>query len=228
MGDAVAGWLLAQLSALVLGAFILAALGYPSGARQEDLSLGAIALLYPPLWIGFVGVPIWVAATKGRGWVEDFRVAVRGWDFPLGIVAGIATQLIVVPLVSWPVLWAAGKSFDDLGAVARELGDKATGTGGAILLFLLVGVGAPIAEELFFRGLVLRSIERRFGTVWAVIGSSVVFGATHFQPLQFAGLTAAGAVFALLVVHTGRLGPAILAHMAFNGIAVANLLWGSM
>ena len=39
---------------------------------------------------------------------------------------------------------------------------------------LIVVVGAPIAEELFFRGLLLRSIEKRFSIVWAIVGSSVM------------------------------------------------------
>src|SRR3546814_13149860 len=83
-----------------------------------------------------------------------------------------------------------------------------------------MGVGvvvvAPVVEELFFRGLLLGTVRERWGTFAAVIGSSVFFGATHFQPLQFAGLTAAGLVFAAAVVKTGRLGSAIEVHVGFN------------
>lgn len=59
-------------------------------------------------------------------------------------------------------------------------------------------------------------MQRRWSTPVAVAGSSAFFGATHFQPLQFAGLTLAGAVFALAVVRTGRLGSAITVHVGFN------------
>ena len=61
--------------------------------------------------------------------------------------------------------------------------------------------------------------------VWAVVATAVVFGATHFQPLQLLALAGAGAVFALLAVRFDRLGPAIIAHMAFNAVTVINLLW---
>jgi membrane protease YdiL (CAAX protease family) len=186
-----------------------------------------IALQYPPLWLGFVGVPVWAAATKGGGWVRDFRVRLRAIDVPLGLVVGTLAQLVVVPLVSWPVLKLTGTDTEDLGKLARELGEKADSTFGVVLLFVVVAIGAPIAEELFFRGLVLGSLQKRFGAGWAVVGSSVFFGATHFQPLQFAALTAAGVVFALLVVRTGRLGPAIIAHMAFNAVTVIHVVWGS-
>jgi membrane protease YdiL (CAAX protease family) len=133
----------------------------------------------------------------------------------------------LVPLVSLPIIWLAGVDLDKLSQPARELGDKATTPGGIALLFLTVAIGAPLAEELFFRGLVLRAFEKRVGTRWAVAASSVVFGATHFQALQFPALTAAGVVFALLVVTTGRLGPAIFAHMAFNAATVASIVWWS-
>lgn len=225
LGDALAGWVCAYVAAGVMGALILAAFGY-GDATVEELPLSMIALQYPPLWLGFVGVPVWAAATKGRGWIEDFRVRLRPLDVPLGLVVGVVAQLVVVPLVSWPILKATGTDAEDLGKLARELGDKADSSMGVVLLFVIVAVGAPIAEELFFRGLVLRSFENRFGTAWAVVGSSVFFGATHFQPLQFAALTAAGAIFALLTVRTGRLGPAIVAHMAFNAVTVVGVVWG--
>ncbi|MBX3287210.1 MAG: CPBP family intramembrane glutamic endopeptidase [Acidimicrobiales bacterium] len=223
LGDALAGWVFAYVAAGVVGAIVLAAFGY-GDATPDELPLSMIALQYPPLWLGFVGVPIWAAATKGGGWIHDFRVRLRPLDVPLGLVVGVVAQLAVVPLVSWPVLRLTGTDAEDLGRLARDLGDKADSTVGVVLLFVIVAIGAPIAEELFFRGLVLRSFENRFGTAWAVVGSSAFFGATHFQPLQFAALTAAGAIFALLVVRTGRLGPAIVAHMAFNAVTVVSVV----
>jgi uncharacterized protein len=72
---------------------------------------------------------------------------------------------------------------------------------------------------------VLRAFERRLGTVAAVIASSAFFAATHGQPLQFPALFVAGILFAVLVLMTGRLGPAIIAHMAFNVTTVVLLLW---
>lgn len=227
MPDALIGWFVAYTSAALLGALILAAFGYGTDAESvADLPMTMIALQFPPLWLGFVGVPVAVAAVKGTGWIRDFRVWFKAIDLPVGIVAGIGAQLILVPLVSAPILWLTDTDIEKLSEPARDLGDKANTSLGIFLLFAMVAIGAPIAEELFFRGLLLRSIEKRFGTTWAVIGSSVAFGATHFQPLQFAALTAAGLVFALLTVRKDRLGPAIVAHMAFNAVTVAVLVWG--
>lgn len=224
LGDALVGWMIAYSSAAILGGLVMALAGYADTPRDE-LPMTAIALTYPPLWLGFIGVPWLVTRVKGNGLIRDLHLRVAPRDL-LAIPIGLLTQFPLVPLVSWPVLELTGKTAEDLGRSATELADKAaTSTGGSILLILVVVIGAPIAEEIFFRGLLLRAFERRFGTVIAVIASSVIFGITHFQPLQFPALTVAGVVFALLAVRARRLGPAILAHMAFNGLTVVNLLW---
>jgi hypothetical protein len=178
-----------------------------------------------PTWIAFVAVVIFVGNRKGNGWVRDFHVALRGVDVPLGIIAGVVTQFVLVPAISYPILKLSGQDADDLAKPARELADKVHGAGGALLLLLVVGVIAPIAEELFFRGLLFRALEKRWDRWWALGLSSAFFAATHFQPLQFLPLAAAGAVFGYLVIRTDRLGPAIVAHMAFNISTVVVLLW---
>lgn len=226
MGDAIGGWLLAYLSASLLGAVLYAAAGYSAEElRAGELPLTMIALGYPPLWLGFVGVPIWAAATKGNGWIRDFRANWAPRRLPSAALIGVATQLLVVPLVSLPMLWLTDTTSEELGRPARELSEKAHGAGGIILFILIVGICAPVAEELFFRGLVMRSLEKRFGTGWAVVLSSVVFGATHFQFLQFPALTCAGLVFAWLVVRSDSLWSGVVGHMTFNMVTVVSLIW---
>lgn len=221
--DAAIGWVVAQCCALVLGTVVLAATGNV-GKTSAELSLGVTAVLTATLWVGFIGVPLLVAATKGRGLVADFRVRIQAIDVPIGAVAGLAAQFLLVPLLALPVIWLSGTSFDELGEPAQRLADKASTPAEVLVFFLFVGIGAPIAEEIFFRGLLLRSIEKRFGTTVGLVGSSVLFGATHFQALQFLPLVGAGLVFGYLTVRSGRLGPGIVAHMAFNTATVVLLV----
>ena len=95
------------------------------------------------------------------------------------------------------------------------------------MLAVVVIVGAPIVEELFFRGLVLRSLQRRFGDAWSVIASAGVFGLAHLSTsgaaLQLPALVALGLILAVLALRTGRLGPGIFAHGAFNAVTVVAL-----
>jgi membrane protease YdiL (CAAX protease family) len=216
------GFVAVFLLGAVVGGLVLAIAGYDT---YDDAPLAVIALSNLGLWGGFLGVPILVSARLGNGWVRDFSVALRAIDVPVAAVAGFLAQLLMVPLVSWPFIELAGKTADDLSEPARELADKATGAAGPLVFLLMVGVLAPIAEEVFFRGFALRALERRIGTVGGLIASSAFFAATHGQPLQAPALFVAGMLFGWLVVRTGRLGPAIVAHMAFNITTVVALLW---
>lgn len=221
LGDAFGGLLLANVIAVVVGGLILAATGNES-VESEDLSLVLVAVLQIPLWVGYLGAPMWASRRKGNGLAQDFGFRQRAIDVPVGLAAGIATQLALIPLLYVPIFWLTGEQ--DLSGPARELTDRATDPLGVALLVAIVVIGAPIIEELFFRGLFLRSVERRLGTGWAVAITSIVFGAIHLQILQFPALAFAGLVFALLTVRSGRLGPAIWDHVGFNGVAVATLV----
>jgi len=90
-------------------------------------------------------------------------------------------------------------------------------------LAIVVVVGAPVVEELFFRGLVLRSLQRRFGDVWAVVGSAMLFGVAHFEPLQLPALVGLGVVLGVMAVYNKRLGPSIFAHAGFNLVTMIAL-----
>ena len=97
---------------------------------------------------------------------------------------------------------------------------------------LTVGLLAPVAEELFFRGLLYGSIRKRGDSarnqkliVWtSVIISSAIFSAIHFQLLLFPALFVVGMIFALIYERSQRLAPAIWAHIGFNATTLFSLL----
>lgn len=228
VGDALLGLLVANAAALFIGAAILSAAGYVEEGADGELPLTMIAVLQIPLWAGYLGMPLYAAKRKGNGVVADFGLRMQGWDVLRGLGAGLGTQIIAIPLLYlliFAITDALGWDYDqDLSAAARELTDKATDPVGVVLLVLVVAIAAPIIEELFFRGLLLRAIEKRSGPTWALGVSSLVFGAVHLQLLQFPALTLIGLVLGWLTLRYGRLGPAIWAHIAFNAVAVISLL----
>ena len=177
------------------------------------------------LWLGLVGVPVWAVARKGTSLREDLGLWMTARDVPLGLALGAALQLVAVPLLYLPILWFTGDQ--DVGAEARELVDTATGVPGVVLLFLIVGLGAPVAEELFYRGLAQRSFARRIGPRWAIVAAALLFGLMHLQELQFPALVLVGVVCGWLAERSGRLGPAIWTHVGFNLVAAGVLVWGS-
>ena len=222
LGDALAGFAVGIVALAVAGGLWVSLTG------TTKVTPGFFAATEGGLWVGTVGAPVLASRRKGTGDLRrDFGLEVRSVDAGVGVPAGIGSQLLLVPLISLPILWLTGHH--DLSKPAKDVIGVAHGAGSVALLAAVLVIGAPIAEELFFRGLVLRSIQRRFGTspradAWAVGGSAVVFGLVHFEPLQFPALVAFGVVLGILAVRSGRLGPGIWAHAAFNAVTVLILV----
>lgn len=215
LGDAAVGYLVALVASGVLGAAWLSAAG------SDELSLAGLAVAQVGLWAGFLGAPWFAAKRRGSGSLrDDFGLSVRARDALIGVPIGLACQLVLLPLLYLPVSLLVDTS--ELSRPARELTGQAKGPAFVALAGVLI-VGAPIVEELFFRGLLLRSCKRRWGYGGALLASACVFGATHFQLLQFFGLAAFGAILAWLALRYERLGPAIWTHAAFNAVTVVAL-----
>ena len=141
-------------------------------------------------------MPCFAARVKGNGLVRDFGLRIQGRDTLVGTGVGLAKQFVLIPLIYLPIFTLFDVTSEELEEPARGLTDRATDPVGIILLVLIVGLAAPVIEEIFYRGLVFRSLENRFGVWPAIIGSAVIFGASHFQGLQFPALTALGIVLA--------------------------------
>lgn len=223
LGDVAVGWVVVQVFALVWAVGVLVISGR-SGEQLDDLPLSLVAIVQAGLALAFFGVPYVVTSLKGNGLVRDLGLAARWRDLWQGGLAGIGLQVVVVPLLYAPLLWLFDQSVSDLEAPARSLNDRVDGAGGVVLLVLIVGVMAPVFEEIFYRGLVQRALLKRgLSPAWAVAITSVIFAASHLQLLQLPGLLVAGALFGALAVRSGRLGPAIAAHVGFNMVTVVAL-----
>ena len=144
----------------------------------------------------------------------------------LGIPLGVATQFLLIPLLYLPLreLWPDTFDPDRLEERARELADKAGGFD-TVLLVVVVVVGAPLIEELVYRGLLQRSLSVTVGASSGLLLTSILFSLIHFSPIEYPGLLVAGLVFGACVTLTGRLGPAIVTHAAFNAAGLVTVLW---
>lgn len=89
-----------------------------------------------------------------------------------------------------------------------------------LLVFVGVAVIVPIAEELFFRGMLYRWLRTRLNLGFALVISSAIFGAVHFSPISFISLSAVGALCALMFEYSRSIWPAVAVHAANNGIIV--------
>lgn len=221
--DIVIGFLGAQVLSAVAFAVFAAFKDVPAADLVDQLSIGEVALLQIPLWAGLLGVPLVATRLRGNGAVIDLGWWMQARDVPLGLLIGVAAQLLLVPLLTLPLIWLTGVTQDDIDGPARDLADKAHGAG-VLVLVLVVGVGAPLAEEVFYRGMVQRTLTRHLPIWPSMVIVAIVFAASHGEPVLFPALTGFGLLLSYLAHRTGRLGLNTWTHVGFNLTAVASLL----
>jgi uncharacterized protein len=92
----------------------------------------------------------------------------------------------------------------------------------AISAVLVIGLVAPVTEELFFRGFVFAGLRSRWSLWPAAIAVGLIFGIVHAPTGLTAVVPLAGLGVALcwLYERTGSLWPCVAAHVVNNGLAL--------
>jgi len=89
----------------------------------------------------------------------------------------------------------------------------------------VIGIAAPICEEVLFRGAFQGTLEKR-GPVRAIAASALMFGLVHLNPFNFVGPILIGVGLGFVAWRTGSIYPAILWHALNNSLAVLLLYFG--
>lgn len=145
---------------------------------------------------------------------------------PSGSASRRAAQGLLVFWASLPVVLGLLYVLQLLGQegqqedVGRLVGREA----GWEVLAAFAVIVAPVVEEIIFRGLLYPALRRIRGPRFALVVTSVLFGLIHWPPVVWAPLAVLGVFLGWLVDSTGSLLPCIVAHMAFNGLMVAQIL----
>lgn len=224
VGGVFMGWAVCFLVSNLIGAGVVAVSGYAGEPTSEWPIWITIASLIG-LWVPFGYLLVWSSHRWATGrFRDDFGLRFRSADL-IGVPIGVLSQLVLVPLVYLPLRAILPDTFSSqqVEERARELWDRADGVW-LVALVLLVAVGAPIVEELVYRGLVQQSLQSRFDDTLALVLAAAFFAAIHFAPVELPGLFAFGLVLGVCYQRTGRLGLPIVTHMAFNvaGLVIAS------
>ena len=219
------GFAAGLITASVAAGIAEAATGWTSSSGAPTPVAVTVADLVG-LWIALVGAVVLYSRIRGTGHVvADFGLRVGAWwDVPLGVAVGLACQYAVVPVLYLPFEHFDRNLVHQLSRPAQSETGAAHTTVAVAVLLVFLAVGAPVVEELYFRGLLLRSLAGWTNPVIGVVVSGLLFGLAHFQPLQFAGLAVVGMVFGVMAWRSGRLGPSIAAHLTFNAAAVLTVV----
>ena len=98
------------------------------------------------------------------------------------------------------------------GDVAAEL-TETTGRPVVVLFAFMLVFGAPVVEEIAFRGLVFAGLRKHgFRPLVTIALSALVFALFHLEPSRILVLVGVGLVLGYLRWRTSSLGAAIVAH----------------
>lgn len=140
----------------------------------------------------------------------------------LSLVGLAALVPLVQVLGQWSDALPWPQAIRDFEAVQMDLIEQVLSQNlGLVFTLATMAVTPALCEEAFFRGYIQRQAERAFvRPMAAVVFSGVIFGLYHLRLTQALPLSVLGIYLAWLTWRSGSLWPAILVHLANNGLAV--------
>jgi membrane protease YdiL (CAAX protease family) len=217
------GWALLAYLACGFGVFLLASLGVGL-AFHRDINILTSTALYGANFLSFAGTAYLLGVRRRKlSWAE---FGLRPFN-PAWLVVALALAAAILPIRGLVAILAErlrGTNFTDI----QPRLDLIAPSGPLALNFIvtLVGAGllAPVAEELFFRGLIFRWFRSRFSFWPAVLISSAIFAAGHADSI---GVVASSFVLGLLLAavydRSRSLWLSIAIHAVNNSLAVVLL-----
>jgi membrane protease YdiL (CAAX protease family) len=186
--------------------------GQPSS--QDGAELAALAV-----WQALVVVLTLVASTVFGGRIRDV-LALGAPESARSVYLGAVLLLVLVNISMSVVQYVL--SPDDMFTDLRPFAQMMNGPQW-VLALLVVGVGAPLSEELLFRGFLLSALARsRIGFAGGALISTAIWTALHASYTAFgiAEVFLIGLLFCWLLWRTGSVRIAIFCHALYNSLIV--------
>lgn len=221
-----------------------------------DVVLYLIIFIVVQIIMMYVGAGIW-AGIKGEGYQATLQSASTGGNAILAALVSVFSSVITLViflktkwtpltrgyLLSKPwgtLLWVALFSLGTiipLSFLYEQLGIEMDENTQQIITsmmkepwgYVAVGILAPLAEEVVFRGAILRTllgIMSKKNHWVAIMISAAIFGVVHANLAQFINALLMGLLLGWMYYRTGSLVPGILLHWVNNTMAyvLANIM----
>lgn len=164
--------------------------------------------------IGGIAAIIVILSENNRERLGLRRARVGAW-----LAAALLPALNIGLSSAWVwLLSAAGVSQTTQALMDHMRGAEASAL---VLGAAYAALGAPVAEELAFRGLLQGWVAERRGAVAASVGAGLLFGLLHLaDPVAVLPLMVFGVALGELRRRGGGIGPCLLAHAGNNVLAL--------
>jgi membrane protease YdiL (CAAX protease family) len=196
--------------------------------KLDETSLGYLILATMSLH-GSILLPTGIFLWRYRiGPIVAFGFsASRKW---VAILLGICTAIVFLPVgmilqeVSLQLLHLLHINGPEQPAVMTL--QKIQSPAARIYMAIFTVIIAPVAEEVFFRGILYPTLKQVGYPRLALWGTSLAFAAIHMTPGIFLPLTVLALFLVMLYEKTGNLLAPITAHAFFNAIGLVEIYYG--
>ncbi len=166
--------------------------------------------------VGFLILLLW----KGRRFTFG-EIWTKGRPMRVGELIPITCIFLCAQVIFQIVAIILEMILNDFGLSAMYAIESATSSADTFSMFLYTGILAPIAEEILFRGLILRSLMP-FGKKLAIFVSALLFGVFHGNIVQSPFAFMVGLVLGYVAVEYS-VAWAMVLHM-FNNLVISDIL----
>lgn len=181
--------------------------------------------------IGFFGATIVFVLLFGMKSVNGFLIKPKNLIFIAPLIMLVSLPMMEQSIALNEALIPTGGWIEANLKPFQELADKLTvimltnGENPSLFLNIILFALIPaLCEEFAFRGVIQSQIVKMFGNVHVGIWvSAIVFSAIHMQFYGFIPRMLLGAVFGYLVIYSGSIWAAVLAHFVNNLLAVLSV-----
>lgn len=136
-------------------------------------------------------------------------------NYGVALLLGVSVYLFNIGFIS--LLSKAGLFKGSFDALEKNM--SFIGESNIFLTILLVGIVAPFAEELLFRGIIYKTLSKSMSIPTVIIIQGVLFGIYHMNIVQGLYATLLGILFGYVTYKTKSLWPAIIMHMVNNTVS---------
>lgn len=199
-------------------AVVGAALGPAAGGFAMLLSTG----------IGLVLAQLLIARLSSR--IQPLQVAAllggkeSGLPTPAASVVALRGFAALLPAMAVTVIVGSLLLGDDAAHPAASQLLERPDALQALTIGLSACLLAPLAEELLFRGLILRALVPLVGAPRALLVSAVLFALVHLAPASLPAYTLLGAAFGAVYLWTGNLWASVILHALWNTVTMVVML----
>jgi uncharacterized protein len=197
--------------------------GMPTGVpgRKDADTLGSGLQVFA-IWQGLIVVLTLLASMLFGGRMRDvlaLRSAPYGWRTYAGAILALAVMQIVLSIIQYSTI--SGDLYGDLRPFVQLIRGPNWALAAAV-----IGIGAPLSEELLFRGFLLSALAgTRLGYWGAALIATGLWTAMHagYSLMGIIEVFLIGIFFSWLLWRTGSLRVAIFCHAVYNSLVVVAL-----